>query len=558
MVAGMTMSGYQPADVSASQESEYIIVTKDKKSMKTVESKYNTMIDTQEQNTDFLKDENVLVSKMTAKEADIVNKDQKVVSVEKNTMVNASETESTTAAKEDQGTDSQWNLKSIHVDKAKDTATDEKVKVALLDSGIDEANAKGILVIAAAGNQGENGTDNVEYPAAFENVVAVGSVDSKAEVSDFSSTGKEVDVVAPGEAVRATGAFGETMVTSGTSMAVPHVVGAASLLWQKDTSKSKDFIKNLLEESARNVGDKESYGNGLIDYEYAEKQYTKAEEQYEQGQDIELKDNTKTIKTYNNSSDENKVSGTWSAKGHQEYLTENNVNIPAMKDGAVYPDKDDSGVPGMTENPDFHGLYERRHSGNEEVNYLASYRFMIKIGNEYGKGKTYTSVSKADIPGLTDTSYSRIRSMMANLQKKSFFKNYSNANKKAFVFGVAMHTSTDTFAHSTYRYYNGTWYSITHAINEKKGQYKKNEADNSKFVPERFDMAYRAERNTLYRYQGKRSDVAVCHDFHAANDPDKYYPSNPAFKVKRISKYGTQVHLSDANVIAHFATINYN
>lgn len=34
--------------------------------------------------------------------------------------------------------------------------------------------------------------------------------------------------------------------------------------------------------------------------------------------------------------------------------------------------------------------------------------------------------------------------MMANLQKKSFFKNYSNANKKAFVFGVAMHTSTDT------------------------------------------------------------------------------------------------------------------
>ena len=52
-------------------------------------------------------------------------------------MVNASETESTTVVKEDQGTDSQWNLKSIHVDKANDTATDEKVKVALLDSGID-------------------------------------------------------------------------------------------------------------------------------------------------------------------------------------------------------------------------------------------------------------------------------------------------------------------------------------------------------------------------------------------------------------------------------------
>lgn len=66
------------------------------------------------------------------------------------------------------------------------------------------------------------------------------------------------------------------------------------------------------------------------------------------------------------------------------------------------------------------------------------------------------------------------------------------------------------------------------------------------------------QREIHYIVIRKRSDVAVCHDFHAANDPDKYYPSNPAFKVKRISKYGTQVHLSDANVIAHFATINYN
>jgi len=66
------------------------------------------------------------------------------------------------------------------------------------------------------------------------------------------------------------------------------------------------------------------------------------------------------------------------------------------------------------------------------------------------------------------------------------------------------------------------------------------------------------QREIHYIVIRERSDVAVCHDFHAANDPDKYYPSNPAFKVKRISKYGTQVHLSDANVIAHFATINYN
>ena len=38
-----------------------------------------------------------------------------------------------------------------------------------------------------------------------------------------------------------------------------------------------------------------------------------------------------------------------------------------------------------------------------------------------------------------------------------------------------------------------------------------------------FTMAYRIERNNLYRYQGKRSDVAVCHDFHAAGDTDGSY-----------------------------------
>ena len=41
-----------------------------------------------------------------------------------------------------------------------------------------------------------------------------------------------------------------------------------------------------------------------------------------------------------------KVSGTWSAAGHQKYLTDNGVNIPAMKKGAIYADSDDSGVKG--------------------------------------------------------------------------------------------------------------------------------------------------------------------------------------------------------------------
>lgn len=679
MICGICLPQFSGTNVAAAtgQTKNYIVVAKSKKAMGLVKTEYSSLIDEQDtQNTDLLKDENIIVSKMTPSEAKTVEKDSKVKAVEEDINVNAlttSETAATTETsnkevevhKKVNGKDCFWNLKSIGVDK-NNKKSGSKVKVALLDSGvdfqegldvkerinliaddeefsplfedetnhgtsiasllvsqnkngqvkginnnielysarildrnkqapisrviegihwaiekdvkiinisfgmdqyseslkhaIDEANAKGILVIAAAGNNGQKETKNVQYPAAFDNVMAVGSIDSQANVSDFSSTGREVDVVAPGEAVRATGAFGETMITSGTSMSVPHVVGIASLIWQKDLSKPKDFVSQVLEESARPLGSKEKYGDGVVDYEYANTIYAQAEKQYNKTKRIDIKMNDSVVETYDNRSDEAKVEGTWSGTNHQKYLTDKNVNLPAMKKGASYPDStasDAVGIAGMTENPDFHGLYERRHVNNEPVNYLASYRFMIKIGNEYGKGKTYTAVTKSKIPGLTDNSYSKIRSAMSKIQNKSFFKNYSKANKKAFIFGVAMHTSTDTFAHSTYRYYNGKWYSITHAKNPDKGQMKENEADNPKYVSRRFDLAYRAERNTLYRYQGKRSDVAVCHDFHAASTPE-YYPSNPTFRVKRLSAYGGEVHISDANVIAHYAAINYN
>ena len=62
-------------------------------------------------------------------------------------------------------------------------------------------------------------------------------------------------------------------------------------------------------------------------------------------------------------------------------------------------------------------------------------------------------------------------------------------------------------------YQNG-WKAITHKDGEVIG------ADDSSVQKRRFTMAYRIERNNLYRYQGKRSDVAVCHDFHAAGDTD--------------------------------------
>ena len=135
-------------------------------------------------------------------------------------------------------------------------------------------------MIAAAGNNGQ-----VEYPAAYPQVVAVGSVNAEGKTAEKSASGEELELVAPGEKVTSTGLLHGTIVESGTSLAAPHVTGAASLLWQKDMSVSADFIRGLLKKSANLCGDTEEYGEGLIDYEYALRIYDEYKEEYEKGRD---------------------------------------------------------------------------------------------------------------------------------------------------------------------------------------------------------------------------------------------------------------------------------
>ncbi|MGB9826129.1 MAG: S8 family peptidase, partial [Desulfofundulus sp.] len=92
-----------------------------------------------------------------------------------------------------------------------------------LHQAIRQVTDKGIIVVAAAGNDGT--TRSVDYPAAYPEVVAVGAVDEQNRLASFSSQGPEINFVAPGTRILSTGNGGLFWRLSGTSMATAHVSG---------------------------------------------------------------------------------------------------------------------------------------------------------------------------------------------------------------------------------------------------------------------------------------------------------------------------------------------
>lgn len=121
---------------------------------------------------------------------------------------------------------------------------------------IQKANNAGILIFAAAGNQGAfNPTgDIVEYPARYSEVIAVSAVDQSLKRAPFSSGGPAVDIAAPGLGIYSTFTGGSYVRMSGTSMATPYVAGQAALLKEAYPTLSNEQLRTILMRSVKDLG----------------------------------------------------------------------------------------------------------------------------------------------------------------------------------------------------------------------------------------------------------------------------------------------------------------
>ncbi|GEK34372.1 S8 family peptidase [Kurthia sibirica] len=132
-----------------------------------------------------------------------------------------------------------------------------------LTIAIKKAQEAGITIVAATGN---NGSKLVDLPAAYDGVIAVGSVDEDKSLSAFSNYGLKDAVVAPGRSIESLNYLGGFKTNSGTSFSTPHVVGMLAILKEQFPLENSLQLQQRLKKMTHSLGDSFFFGNGLIYY----------------------------------------------------------------------------------------------------------------------------------------------------------------------------------------------------------------------------------------------------------------------------------------------------
>lgn len=147
----------------------------------------------------------------------------------------------------------------------------------LIRDAVNYASSKGVLPVAAAGNDGPFEA-SIDYPSAQAETVAVGALNQNKNVTEWSSRGintttmpyvveeKDIEFAAPGENIESTWNNNGYVILSGTSMASPFVAGLAAKYWQTAAENPAQATRSFLHNLALDllpVGDDNSSGFGL-------------------------------------------------------------------------------------------------------------------------------------------------------------------------------------------------------------------------------------------------------------------------------------------------------
>lgn len=119
-------------------------------------------------------------------------------------------------------------------------------KIQQVRKAIQYAASKGVPCFVAAGNAGR--TKEIYYPANYPETIAIGSIDSNFDRSNFSNTGRNLDFMAPGGKIFSTVPDDWYGVMSGTSMACPFAVGVAALVLSYKRKTKADFKLETVED----------------------------------------------------------------------------------------------------------------------------------------------------------------------------------------------------------------------------------------------------------------------------------------------------------------------
>merc|ERR1719433_2676686 len=120
-----------------------------------------------------------------------------------------------------------------------------------MQDAVEGAVNAGIVVVVAAGNENSDACNF--SPAFVSNAITVGSTTSADRRSSFSNYGRCVQIYAPGSNILSAGHSydSHSATMSGTSMACPHVSGAAALLLESNPKSTVAQVKELLTKNAR-------------------------------------------------------------------------------------------------------------------------------------------------------------------------------------------------------------------------------------------------------------------------------------------------------------------